>query len=275
MAFLAGTSIAYGVGTGIWIDSIANISDPAPAFILPVVFGAGVPIGFFVWDGLDEFHRGVPATIATGMLLGGLEGMAISGLQWQLTGGPNGYPNPGQWTFPTWTTITFIGATGGAVGGYFFGEWLWPDPRSLGLIASGAAWGTLAGIELGAGIGSDAASGAAVWGFAGYNAGMLAAGAVSTFYTPSWQTLKYMWLGDLLGTLVTTPVYLFYIGNSNDPRHGLIAQSIGGLAGVGLAAALTANMQDAPGTASWTPPFHLAVGPSPTGGAQVMAYGQF
>ena len=50
---------------------------------------------------------------------------------------------------------------------------------------------------------------------------------------PSWQTLKYMWLGDLLGTLATTPVYLFYIGSDADPRHGLIANAVGGLAGLG------------------------------------------
>jgi hypothetical protein len=277
MAYLAGTSIAYGVGTGIWIDSIASISDPAPAFILPVLFGAGVPIGLFVWDGFSQFHRGVPATIATGLLLGGLEGMAISGLQWQLTGGPNGFQNTqnGQWGFSTWTTLTFLTATGGGIGGYFFGEWLWPDTRSLGFISSGAGWGTLAGIMFGAGVGGDAASGAAVWGFAGYNAGILATGALSTIYTPSWETLKYMWLGDLLGTVATTPIYLFYINNGNDARHGLIAQAVGGLAGVGLAAALTYNMQDAPGTASWMPPFQLGVGPTPMGGAQLTAYGQF
>jgi hypothetical protein len=84
-----------------------------------------------------------------------------------------------------------------------------------------------------------------------------------------------MWLGDVLGTLVTTPVYLFYIGSSAEPRHGLIANAVGGLAGIGLAAALTANMTDDGATTSWMPPFQLAVGPTSTGGAQVTAYGQF
>ncbi len=273
MAFLYGTTFAYGVGAGIWIDALADEKDPGIAFIAPLLLGAAVPIGMYAWDVNQEFDRGVPSSIATGLLLGGFEGAAISGLQWQLTG--NGGPN--SWTFRTWTTVTWAASTAGGIGGYLFGEWARPDPRSLGLIASSAGWGALTGIMFGSGVvsdGKDAGSGAAVWGFAGYNAGIVIAGAVSTVYVPSWQSIKYMWLGEVAGTLATTPVYLFYIGSSADPRHGLIANAVGGLAGLGLAAALTANMVDPPGTASWTPPFNLSVSPT-RGGGQMMAFGQF
>jgi hypothetical protein len=271
MLYLYGVGIAYGIGTGIWIDAIAKIDDPGIAFIPPVAIGAAIPIGFYLWDQNAEFDRGVPSSMATGILLGGLEGIAISGLQWQLTG--NGGPN--SWSLSTWSTITFLTATGGGIGGYAFGEWLGPDPRSLGFIASGAGWGAITGILFGSGVVSgDWKDGAAVWGFAGYNAGILATGALSTLYTPSWQTIKYMWLGDLLGTLATTPVYFFYIGSSADPRHGLIANAVGGLAGIGIAAALTANMTDSSATA-WLPPFQIAVAPTPYGGAELRAYGQF
>jgi hypothetical protein len=271
MAYLYGVGLAYGVGTGIWIDSVANITDPGIAFIPPLAFGAAVPIGLYFWDQGAEFDRGVPSSMGTGILLGGLEGIAISGLQWQLTG--NG--GPSSWSLPTWSTITFLTATGGGLGGYAFGEWFQPDPRSLGFIASGAGWGAITGILFGSGVVSgDWKDGAAVWGFAGYNAGILATGVLSTVYVPSWQTIKYMWLGDLLGTLATTPVYLFYIGSSADPRHGLIANAVGGLAGIGLAAALTANMTDS-STASWLPPFQLAVGPTQYGGVELTAFGQF
>lgn len=271
MAYLYGVGFAYGVGTGVWIDSLGKISDPGLAFIAPLVLGAAVPIGIYAWDYNAEFDRGVPSSMATGLLLGGLEGMAIDGLQWQRTG--NGGPN--SWSFRTWTTVTFAAATVGGIGGYLFGEWLQPDPRSLALISSGAGWGAITGIMFGSGVvNGDWKDGAAVWGFAGYNAGILATGAVSTFYVPSWQSLKYMWLGDLLGTLATTPVYLFYIGSDAEPRHGLIANAVGGLAGLGIAAALTGNMSDPPGTASWTPPFEVSVSPT-RGGGQVMAYGQW
>jgi hypothetical protein len=120
-------------------------------------------------------------------------------------------------------------------------------------------------------VGGDWKDGAAVWGFAGYNAGILATGAISTVYVPSWQTLRYMWLGDVIGTLATTPVYLFYLGGG-DARHGLIANAAGGLAGLGIAAALTWNMTDPPMSASWTPPFQFSLQPT-NGGAKLMALG--
>jgi hypothetical protein len=275
MLYLAGTGLVYGVGSGVWVDSLAKVNDPAFALLAPLALGAAVPIGLYVWDQNDKFDRGVPSSMATGMVLGGVEGMAISGLQWQVTG--NGGPN--SWRFPTWTSLTFVGATAGAVGGYAFGEWLSPDPRSLALIASGSGWGTIAGVLFGSGIASggwsDGASGAAVGGFVGYNAGVLATGALSAAYVPSWQTIKAMWLGELIGTAVTMPVYLFYVNDTADMRHGLVANAVGGLAGLGIAAALTANLTDGPGSASWKPPFQLAMGPSDHGGVHLTAFGQF
>jgi hypothetical protein len=275
MAYLYGVSIAYGVGTGIWIDALAKVNDPGIGIIAPLIFGAAMPIGAYFWDANDEFERGVPSTIATGMLLGGVEGIAVSGLQWQMTGGTNG--NSSQWGFGTWSTLTWIGATGGGVGGFAFGEWLHPDPRHLAFIASGAAWGSLAGAQFGAGVAGSSntmGNGAALWGFALYNGGIAATGILSTVYTPSWQSLKYMWIGDALGTLAGTPVFLFYLGGG-EAQHGLIATSLTGLAGLGLAAALTANLTDAPGSGSWKPPFQIGVAPSPGGGAQLAAYGDW
>jgi hypothetical protein len=271
MVYLYGIGAAYGVGTGIWIDSLAGVGDPGIALIAPLVLGGAVPIGAYVWDSQQEFDRGVPSSIATGLLLGGVEGIAIDGLQWQLTG--NGGPN--TWKFSTWTSVTFVGATAGGIGGYAFGEWLQPDPRSLAFIASGAGWGSMAGVLLGSGVvaaDGDWANGAAVGGFVAYNAGIAATGILSAVYTPSWETLKYMWVGDLLGTVATTPVYLFYIGGG-DVRHGMIANAVGGLAGLAVAAALTGNMTDT-STSSWVPPFQLAISPS-HGGLQATASGQF
>lgn len=273
MAFLLGTGVAYGIGTGVWIDALAKETDPGIAVIAPAAFGAAVPIGLYVWDQLDEFDRAVPSTIATGLLLGSVEGVAISGLQWQLTG--NGGPR--SWDFQMWTTITFLTATGGGVGGYAFGEWFQPDPRSLSLISSAAGWGAITGVLFGAGVvNGDWKDGAAVWGFAGYNAGILSAGIVSAFYVPSWLMIRSMWAGEVLGTLATTPIYLFYIGSSGDEwRHGMIANAVGGMAGLAVAAVLTANSSDGPGQAAWAPPFQLAVGPTQHGGALLSAFGSF
>jgi hypothetical protein len=274
MAYLYGVGAAYGFGTGVWLDSLGHVKDPGLWVIAPIALGVAAPIGGYFWDRYDELDRGVPSSIATGLLLGGIEGVAVGGLQWQLTG----RDGPDTWAFSTQTSVTFLTATAGGVGGYLFGEWLRPDPRSLGLIASGAGFGTAFGVLFGTGV--DGANGAAAWGFAGYNAGILATGILATQWVPSWQTLKYMWLGDTLGTLATTPVYLFYIGSSADPRHGLIANALGGVAGLAVAAALTANLKDLPtghGSASaspWTPPFQVAFSPM-KGGAALTAMGSW
>jgi hypothetical protein len=270
MAYLYGVGAAYGFGTGIWLDSLAKVNDPGIWVITPIALGVAAPIGVYYWDRWDEFNPAVPASIATGLLLGGVEGIAIGGLQWQLTG--NGGPN--TWGFSTQTSVTFFTATAGGVGGWFFGEYERPDARSLAFISSGAGFGSAFGILFGAGADSNGANGAAAWGFAGYNVGILASGIVATQWTPSWQTLKYMWLGDLLGTLVTTPVYLFYIGSSADPRHGLIANALGGVAGLAVAAALTANMKDAGTAQGWTPPFQMSLAPT-QGGAALTAMGMW
>jgi hypothetical protein len=273
MVVLYGTSIAYGIGTGIWIDGVAGVSDPGLAFIAPVVFGGAVPVGLYVADHYYAFHRGVPESISTGMWLGAVEGVAIAGTQFETAPGS-------RWGFGGQATATWLFATGGGIGGYAFGEWLRPDSRSLTFIASGGAWGAIAGTEFGAALGGSGATcqlpnppcaswadGASIVGLIGYNVGLAATGALSIKYTPSWRTQAWMWGGFLIGTAASSIVYFGYIGSSDNPRHGLIANSLGGLAGAGLAGALTANWKDDNGTnnaaqqGSWTPPFQISMQP--------------
>jgi hypothetical protein len=309
MAILYGTSIAYGIGTGIWVDGVAGVGDPGIDFVAPVLFGAALPVGLYFTDRYYPFHRGVPESISTGLILGAVEGMAIAGTQWQLSG-HGGTPNS-NWSFGGEATATWLFATGGGIGGYVFGEWLRPDSRSLTFIASGGAWGAIGGSLIGAGAGgasacgailtpgasppcsvqeSDWANPASVMGLVGYNVGLLSTGILSAaHYMPSLRSQAWMWGGFLMGTAASSLVYLFYIGSSADPRHGLIANGLGGLAGVAVAGVLTANMKDDNGTnnavqhGTWTAPFQLAMRPvtSPiygstqTTGAQVTAWGSF
>jgi hypothetical protein len=303
MVVLYGTSVFYGIGTGLWLDGVAGESDIGFASIAPIVFGAAVPVGLYGFDHYYPFHRGVPESISTGLLLGAVEGVAIAGTQWQLSGGGN--PGNTSWGFGGQATATWLFATGGGVGGYVFGEWLRPDSRSLTFIASGGAWGAISGSLFGAGVGSSApcpvqlpgqppctaawADSASVVGLIGYNVGLAATGILSIKYMPSWRSQQWMWGGFLLGTAASSIVYLGYIGSADDPRHGLIANGLGGLAGVAIAGVLTAHMKDDNGTnnavqhGAWTAPFQLAMRPvtSPvygstqTTGAQLTAWGDF
>jgi hypothetical protein len=209
----------------------------------------------------------VPASVGTGLILGGVEGIAISGMQWQYT-----HERNNDWSFATQTTVTWIMATGGGVGGWAFGEWLRPDPRSMGFIGGGAGWGTLGGFFIGvAASGKDWKDGAAPGGLIGFNVGMVAAGAITVGYTPSWRTQQNMWLGELVGSLVGCLVFPFYLFSTADAKHGFIGPGLGGLAGVAVAGALSWNLKDPddPGQPphakkTWEPPVNIGFSPAPS-----------
>jgi hypothetical protein len=231
---------------------------------MPIAFGAGAPIGMYFWDrGIGGFPRGVPASMATGLVLGGVEGIAIAGTQWQYEREDNK-----DWEFKVQTSVTWILATAGGVGGFAFGEWLKPDPRSMTFIGSGAAWGALSGSMFGIAVQGrhdDWKDGSSVAGLIGYNVGLAGAGAISIFHTPSFQSQKYMWLGYLAGAAAGCLVFPFYLF-VDDPvaKRGLIGPSLGGLAGTAVAGALTWNLKDADQTAkNWTPPVDVAMTPIP------------
>lgn len=254
------------MGSGIWLDALFKIDDPGAAIILPLTLGAAAPIGAWLWDSqAGPLHRGVPASTATGLVLGGVEGIAIAGTQWQYTRDDNK-----DWSFQTQTTVTWIMATGGGIGGWAFGEWLRPDPRSMTFIGSGAAWGALSGSMFGIAVQGrhdDWKDGSSLAGLIGYNVGMVGGGAISILHTPSYNSQKYMWLGYGLGALAGCIVFPFYLF-VDDPvvKRGLIGPSIGGLAGAALAGAFTWDMKDSDGgptRGAYEPPFDFAVTPIP------------
>lgn len=270
--FLLGASAVYGIGSGVWIDGLAKASDPGLALIAPVALGAAVPVGVFFWDRAAPFNPGVPASMATGITLGAVEGFAIAATQAQHSA------TGSEWSFGTASTVTWVFASGGAVGGWAFGEWLQPDPKSMGFIAGGAGWGAIAGSLFGAGVsGRDWKDGASVAGLIGYNVGLLGAGALSTVYTPSWTTQKWMWVGFGAGAAAASIVYPFYLLSPNsDPKHGLVANSLGGLAGLALAGVFTANFSDGDEKkGASAPPFQIGFAPTPGGGGQMTAYGMW
>jgi hypothetical protein len=149
--------------------------------------------------------------------------------------------DPGkEWPFRTQTSLAFIGATGGGIGGYFFGEYARPDPRQLSLIASGGVWGGLSGVAIGAGVtgpNADWKDGGVVVGFVGFATGVAGSGALSLFAMPSYETQKWMWVGYGSGLAAGALVFPFYLFSDSDPKHGFVAVGVGGGAVEALVAA--------------------------------------
>jgi hypothetical protein len=190
------------------------------------------------------------------------------------------------WTFKGHSTLALLTATAGGVGGYFFGDYYRPDPRSLSFIASGAGMGAVSGMAFGVGATprrDDASRAqwtdyAAVGGFVGFNTGMLATGALTIAgVTPSYQTQKYMWAGFGAGAAVSSVVYIFYLFGDRPPVwHGLIANGLGAIAGAALGGIMSADLKDDAVTGkTFKAPFYFGAGPVPGGGGMLSAYGSF
>ena len=45
VGYLYATSVAYGMGTGIWFDALVGIDDPGVQFIAPALLGVAAPVG--------------------------------------------------------------------------------------------------------------------------------------------------------------------------------------------------------------------------------------
>ena len=258
------TSALWGIGSGITLDALFKIKDPGVAIIMPIVLGGAAPVGAFFWDSQGgPLHKGVPASLSGGLVLGAIEGISITGVQWQFN---HEKTPPKSWSFAGETGATWIFATAGGVGGWAFGEAVSPDPRNVGFIVGGSGWGAGSGIMMGIAVsGKDWKDGAAVAGLIGYNVGIVGAGAISLGHTASWESQKYMWMGYGLGALGGCLIFPLYLFSDADPKHGFIGPSLGGLVGLGIAGALTWNLQD-PGDKrgqAFKPPFDIAVLPTP------------
>jgi hypothetical protein len=289
MPFLYAAGVGYGVGMGAWIDGLFKITDPGLALITPTLLGAAGAVGVYLWDANTTLHRGVPASTALGTALGFGFGVGINLAQWQLAS------SEGGWSFRARSTLTFLTTTGGAVGGWAFGEWLRPDPRSALFIASGAGWGALSGVQIGGGVSSSgrfdgdlkpAGDAVAIGGVMGYVIGTVGTGALAAVWTPSLSTQKWMWAGYGLGTVAGSLVFPLYLVADGEVRRGFIFTGIAGLAGATLAGVLTADLKDDEDgnvtrqgyakrrRAAWTPTYQLAPMAMPSG-AGLGAIGQW
>jgi hypothetical protein len=294
MPFLYASGLGVGVGTGIALDGLFKIKDVGLQLVLPTLLGAAGALGVFLWDENATLHRGVPGATSLGTGLGFGLGMGINLAQFVLAD-----TKDSEWSFGARGAVTWLTTVGGAVGGYFFGDFVRPNPKSLTFIASGTGWGTSAGLMLGAGLSGrnsswdDTKKPLAWGGIFGYAIGTIGIGALDFAWTPSMQTQKYMWAGYGVGAgafgLVGTVLYAAS-DSKGDVRPALALAALGGIAGATVMAVFTNDLQDdddvkqqqeqqmgAPRTSkkkTWTPPFDLGFMPNKDGGS-VTASGQW
>jgi hypothetical protein len=222
MSFLYATSVVYGVGLGVEVSSELGIKDPGLFLIAPVLLGVAAPAGAYALD-TPKMHRGLPTTIAAGLLLGAGEGLGIAGTQ-RVSADKND-----EWKFRGFSRAMALGATLGGVGGWLAGTWLEPPPNTTIFTMSGALWGTAIGSMFGYGT----TPGYYQWGRAndqtslagliGYNIGALGAAATGFLTTLSDRQLLWTWAGAGIGAAASTPIFLLYAGNADHPaRRGFV-----------------------------------------------------
>jgi hypothetical protein len=251
----------------VWLDVEAEIENPGLAIIMPAVFGAVAPVGVFLADwGMDEMPRGLPASIATGMWLGGGLGLGIWAAHDSISSRSD------EWGFAGLGRAAFVGSVVGGAGGTVVGVLMEPSPKTSMFVLSATTWGTLVGGAFGGAASSgdweDANGAVMVGGLIGYGVGVIGSSAASLAWVPSWEQIGFGWLGFAVGAAATTPIYFVYLAVDADPRTGLIAQGIGGLIGGGVAIALA--KPDGGGSAANIPvdrPTLLSVAPTFAPGA--------
>jgi hypothetical protein len=236
MSGLYATSVAYGVGVGIWASTEMKLKDPGIFLIAPITLGLAAPIGAWALDN-PSMERGKPMAITAGLMLGAGEGLGIWGVQHSNSTGDN------TWHFRGLSRAMALGASIGGVGGFLAGEFLTPPPTTSTLAMSGAVWGTAIGSMFGYGA-SEGKWGKAnnvtsIGGLVGYNVGMLAAGGLGAAMVPSETQIAWMWGGAGVGAAVSLPVFLLYAGKGGPPaRRGFVfmgaATTLGIVAGAML-----------------------------------------
>ncbi len=238
IGYLYGTAAVWGIGTGIWLDVEAEVENPGIAIIMPAIFGAVAPVGVFIADYvMDGMPRGLPASIATGLWLGGGLGFGI----WAVH--DLNMRGSGQWGFAGLGRATFVGSVAGGAGGILVGALMEPSPKTSMAVLSATTMGTLVGGAFGGAasqgsLTNNADGSIMIGGLVGYGVGLIGSGAMSLAYVPSWEQIGFGWAGFAVGAAATTPIYFIYLGVDADPRTGLIAQGIGGLIGAGVGVAL-------------------------------------
>jgi hypothetical protein len=183
------------------------------------LLGVAFPVAAFALNH-PTLPRGVPGAIASGLLIGAGEGLGIASLQMVTSERP--------WGFHGLARSTAIGSLVGAAAGITVGVLQEPSPNISLFATSGVFWGSAIGSAFGFGLSPEGVgwhrsnNWMAGGGLVGFNVGLVASMGLATWFVPTLQQIKWMWLGAGVGGLASLPVYLFYLGDGPPAKRGLV-----------------------------------------------------
>lgn len=234
LASLYGSSVLYGIGSGIWLATLTAPRDTA-GVLLPTIALTGASVGAVVaLDSGRGLRYGVPQSIISGLNLG-LE----QGVVWSLYAGSR----DADWATHTYATVIWGASTVGAVAGGVLGQAVGATPGRASWVGSSGLWtGALAGLTTHAvADGEEAAFLAAGLGLTlGTGVGLATASGVS----PSIARVRFLDLGGISGGLVVGGLYAAAANRDIDSRWLAASAAVGALGGLGAAWALTSSMPE-------------------------------
>jgi hypothetical protein len=234
------SSIEYGLGTGVWIDVLAE-PNSAAGVIMPPLLLAGASAGLVAFiDSGKGLRYGTAQSISTGMSLGFYQGFAW-GTFYQATS-----THQNQMEAKTYASVLWATTTAGAVAGGVIGTMNSTTPGRAAFVGSATLWPALV-LGLGAaGLSGDdhsrddyALLASAVGTTAGMIGGIFTAGPVS----PTTARVRFLDLGALAGGLAVGGITL--AARAEESKTGseiFLATDLGIVAGLGVAWWLTDNM---------------------------------
>ena len=239
---LYGYSVAYGIGTGLWLASLKK-PDSEAGVILPSLALAGGSAGLVAYlDRGKGMGYGVPQSIQAGLTLGFLQGVF-----WTSWGQARASYDE-EWKFKTIATLIWGATTAGGVLGGVLGTYHRTTPGRSSFVSSAGLWtGMVGGLTVAALTPDERESvrdrngllAAALGLNVGAALGMWKAKEVS----PSIARVRFIDLGGVAGALLGGGLYLAAKDQDSSDRGLLVFTATGMIGGLGLAFQLTKNME--------------------------------